>query len=48
MARGGDKKLYSSFIINVAIENIAFGLVLRGLIKIGKAKEVAHYVYEVV
>ena len=45
--RGGNKKLYSSLIIDIAIEDIVFGLVLRGLVKAEEAKEIAHYVYGV-
>ena len=44
-ARGGGKKLYSSLIIDVATEDMASGLVLRGLVEAGEAKEVAHYVH---
>ena len=47
-ARGEDKKLYLSLIIDVAIKNIVFGLILRGLIKIGEIKEVTYYVYRIV
>ena len=46
-ARGGDKKLYLSLIINVVTKNIVSGLVLRGLIEAGEAKKVTHYVYKV-
>ena len=45
-AREEGKKLYSSLIIDVATENIAFGLVLRGLVKAGETKKVTHYVHE--
>ena len=45
--RGGNKKLYSSLIIDVAMEDMASGLVLRGLVEAGEAKEVAHYVHGV-
>ena len=44
-ARGGGKKLYSSLIIDVATEDMASGLVLRGLVEAGEAKKVAHYVH---
>ena len=47
LARGGGKKRYSSLIIDVAIEDIASGLVLRGIVKAGEAKEVSYYVYGV-
>ena len=46
--RGGDKKLYSSLIIDIAIENIVFGLILRGLIEAGEMKKVTYYVYGIV
>ena len=46
-ARGGGKKRYSSLIIDVAIEDIASGLVLRGMVEAGEAKEVSHYVHGV-
>ena len=46
--RGESKKLYSSFIIDVVIKNMAFGLVLRGLVEVEKIKKIAHYVHEVV
>ena len=45
--REGGKKLYSSLIIDIAIEDMASGLVLRGLVEAGKAKEVTHYVHGV-
>ena len=44
-ARGGGKKRYSSLIIDVATEDMASGLVLRGIVEAGEAKEVSHYVH---
>ena len=47
-ARGGDKKLYLSLIIDIAIKDMTFNLMMRGLIKVGEAKEVTYYVYKIV